>query len=359
MKFGILDRYLLREAGGAWLAVTAVLLAIMLATRFARFLGEAATGVLPRELLFQVVALSSLQYLVILIPVSLLLAIMLALGRLYKDSEIAAMHGCGVGLSLFYRPFILLGLLLAGFSAALSFYIGPWAGRTSEYISKDAARFVQYNPFEVGRFKEVADGLAVFYTSDMSAAGDKLGEVFAQISEASGTSLLMAKSGHQTVNPLTGRREVTLENGFRYRGEPGQSGYEIMRYAELTTHVEPPAFAFSTNRRRIYPTQELMHSSDLEDRAELQWRFAVPVSVLVLVLLAVPLSHIGPRQGRYGKLAIGIVIYLAYSQLIGAGETWISRGILPPYLGIWWVHGIVLIGAFCLIGQRSHWWRRV
>jgi lipopolysaccharide export system permease protein len=109
MKLGILDRYLLREAGGAWLAVTLVLLSIMLATRFARFLGEAATGILPRELLFKVVALSSLQYLVILIPVSLLLAIMLAMGRLYKDSEIAAMSGCGVSMKQLYRPFMGLG----------------------------------------------------------------------------------------------------------------------------------------------------------------------------------------------------------------------------------------------------------
>lgn len=358
MKPGILDRYLLREAGGAWLAVTLVLLSIMLATRFARFLGEAATGVLPRELLFKVVALSSLQYLVILIPASLLLAIMLALGRLYKDSEIAAMSGCGASLMQFYRPFIALGILLAGLAAMLAFYVGPWAGRTAEYISKDAARFVQYNPFEVGRFKEVADGRAVFYTSDMNDGGARLGEVFAQINEPSGPSLLMAKSGRQTVDPLTGRREVTLENGFRYRGEPGRAGYEIMRYAELTTHVEPPAFAFSTNRRRIYPTQALISSSDPQDRAELQWRIAVPVSVLVLVLLAVPLSHIGPRQGRYGKLALGIVVYLIYSQLIGAGETWISRGILPAALGIWWVHVAVLACALWLIGQRSNWWRR-
>jgi lipopolysaccharide export system permease protein len=358
MKPGILDRYLLREAGGAWLAVTLVLLAIMLATRFARFLGEAATGVLPRELLFKVVALSSLQYLVILIPVSLLLAIMLALGRLYKDNEIAAMHGCGVGLSQFYRPFIGLGLALTLLAALLAFYIGPWAGRTSEYISKDAARFVQYNPFEVGRFKEVADGRAVFYTSDMSDGGQKLGEVFAQLGEVSGKSLLIAKSGRQTVNPLTGRREITLENGFRYRGEPGKAGFEIMRYAELTTHVEPPAFAFSSNRRRIYATHDLIHSADPEDQAELQWRIAMPISVLVLVLLAVPLSHIGPRQGRYGKLVLGIVIYLAYSQLIGAAETWISRGIVPASFGMWWVHALVLGYALWLIGQRSNWWRR-
>lgn len=357
MKFGILDRYLLREAGGAWLGVTAVLLAVMLATRFAKFLGEAATGILPRELLLRVVALSSLQYLVVLIPVSLLLAIMLALGRLYKDSEVAAMHGCGVGLSRFYRPFIVLALLLTLLAGGLAFFIGPWAGRTSEIISKDAARFVQYNPFEVGRFKTVAGGQAVFYTGSMSPSGDRLGEVFAQINEPSGPSLLMGKQGHQTVDPLTGRRDVTLEKGFRYRGEAGKAGYEIMRYDELTTHVEPPAFSFSTNKRRISSTHDLLGSKDLSDQAELQWRLAMTLSVPILMLLAVPLSHVGPRQGRYGKLVIGILIYLLYSQLMGAGQTWITRGILPPMLGMTVVHLAMLALAVALM-LKPRWTRR-
>src|SRR2546423_12357946 len=111
MKGGILQRYLLREAAGAWVAVTVVLLSIMLATRFARYLAVAASGKLPKELLLEVVALSSMQYLMILIPVSLLLAIMLSLGRLYKDQEMAAMTACGISSAQFYRPFVMRALI--------------------------------------------------------------------------------------------------------------------------------------------------------------------------------------------------------------------------------------------------------
>src|SRR3546814_6642025 len=120
----------------------------MVSTRFARFLAEAAAGDLPQDLLLQVAALSSLQYLVLLIPVSLLLAVMMALGRLYQDNEIAAMTGCGVSLWTLYRPFLLLGTALAVLTALLAFQIGPWAGRTSDYLVKDAARFIKY---KIGR----------------------------------------------------------------------------------------------------------------------------------------------------------------------------------------------------------------
>jgi lipopolysaccharide export system permease protein len=359
MNHRILDRYVLAEAGGSWLAVTVVLLAIMLSTRFARFLADAAAGALPRELLFKVVALSSLQYLVVLIPISSLLAIMLALGRLYKDHEVAAMMGCGVGLSGLYRPLLGFGVALTLFTAALAFEIGPWAGRTADYLTKNAARFIQYNPFEPGRFKEVAGGRAVFYTADMSADGRELGGIFAQLHEPDGTSVLIARRGSQRIDPLTGEREVRLEDGWRYLGEAGQAGYDTMRFAAFATRVAPPEFMYIAGKRKLARTTELVDSASREDRAELAWRLAAPVSVMILVLLAVPLSHIRPRQGRYGKLVMGICAYLAYSQLMGMGQAWIAQGAMPAGLGLWWAHALMLSVALALVARRQNWWARL
>lgn len=354
MKRRILDRYLLLEATGAWFAVTFVLLSIMLATRFTRALAEAAAGRLPKELLFEVAALSSLRYLVILIPFSLLLAIMLALGRLYRDNEVAAMTGCGVGLDGLYRPFLTLGVVLATLTGILAFELGPWAGRTSDYLVKNAASLIQYNPFEAGHFKEVAGGRAVFYTASTDERGERLGTVFAQVAESNGPSVLIAQSGRQRVSD-DGRREVTLFNGRRYKGEPGQAEFDIMTFEQLRTFETPPDFLYSTSKRSLLPTLALIGSDDLEDRAELEWRIAAPISVFILGLLAVPLSHVGPRQGRYGKLVAGIVIYLIYAQLMGMGQTWIAKGYVPSGLGLWWAHALVLTAALVLLARRLGW----
>lgn len=359
MNKGILDRYLLREVAGSMAAVTLILLAIMLSTRFARFLAQAAAGKLPRELLFKVVGLSSLQYLVILIPFSLLLAIMLALGRLYKDNEIAAMTGCGVGFAGLYRPFLYVGAVLSLITAVLSFDVGPWAGRTADYLAKNAARFIQFNPFEAGRFKTVAGGRAVFYTADMDSSGEKLGAVFAQIHESSGDSIVIARGGHQTTDGLTGEREITLQNGYRYLGVAGRMDYELMRFGEFQTRVAPPEFIYVNSKRAITETSALLASDGPEDRAELEWRLAAPISVFILTLLAVPLSHVGPRQGRYAKLVLGIIAYLLYSQLLGLGQTWIAQGKTPALLGLWWVHALVLSLALALIAQRQGLFARV
>src|SRR5690625_4178211 len=99
MRALILDRYLARETLLSWLAVTLVLLFVMLSNRFAFYLRYAASGELPANVLGRLVALSTMRYLVYLIPASFLLAVMLALGRLYRDSEMVAISACGVSLA--------------------------------------------------------------------------------------------------------------------------------------------------------------------------------------------------------------------------------------------------------------------
>jgi lipopolysaccharide export system permease protein len=343
----------MREAAAAWAAVTFVLLAIMISTRFATALGIAAKGELPHELLLKVVLLSTLRYLVMLIPASLLLAILLSLGRLYSDNEVAAMAGCGVGMGRLYRPFLWLAAALALLTATLSFYVGPWAGRQADYLVKDAKRLVQYTPFESAQFKTLSGGRAVFYTDSMNPQGNKFGKVFAQIGEPHGTSIVVADHGDQSVDTSNGDREVHLYDGYRYYGTPGAADYDVVKFQVLTLRLSPPPFDYINNQRVLSPTTALLGSKDPEDQAELQGRIAAPLSVLILALLAVPLAHLKPREGRYGKLVIGILVYLVYANLILLGVTWIGKGKIPAFLGLWWAHAAVLSYALVLVARRQ------
>lgn len=359
MRQSILHRYLLRESFMAWVGVTVVLLAIMLATRFARFLAQAAAGQLPREFLLNIVALSSLQYLVILIPVSLLLGIMLALGRMYRDHEVAAMTGCGVGPGTLYRPIGLLALCLAALTAALAFQIGPWAGRKADFLAKDAQRLIQFTPFESGRFKEVAGGRAVFYAAQVDPRGGGLDTVFARVMERRGPGIITAQRGAQELDPASGERVLRLEHGYRYAGEPGRADFEIVRFDTLTTRIAPPELLYLSSKRKIRETGLLLGSEDPEDQAELQWRIAAPLTVLLLALIAVPLAHTSPRAGRYGKLVLGILAYLVYTNLLALAQAWVAKGYVPVSVGMWWVHGLALVAAFWLVANRMGWRARL
>ena len=164
----ILDRYLLWETAQTWLAVTGLLLLILLANNFARFLGEAASGKLPSDVVFKLLALTSVHYLIVLIPVGLFLGIILTLGRLYRDSEMAALMACGVGPRELYRPLYVFSISLAVILAGLTLYIGPWSAQASLMLRKNAEQEAQLGQFESGRFK----GSRLSFTTSKHSTSD-------------------------------------------------------------------------------------------------------------------------------------------------------------------------------------------
>lgn len=359
MQGPILQRYLFREAARSWLAVMAVLLAIMLSTRFARFLGQAAQGEIPPDLLWKVVVLSSFQYLTILTPVSLLLGAMLALGRMYRDSEIAVMHACGVGMSQLYRPFLRLGLWLALFTAILSLFLSPYAGRSVDYLTKRAAQELSFGVLEPGRFRSLPNDGGTFYVEAVKAGGREIEGVFVQLNTEDGESVITAPRGVQRSDPQTGARSLVLLDGYRVDGVPGRADFRVIRFAEHGVTIEPPEFVYRSGKQALKSSFELLGSRDPRDMAELQWRLSSPLAVLLLALLAVPLSRTDARSGRYNRLAVGIVLYIVYFNLLGVAQAWLESGELPPWVGLWWVHAIAALLALRLYALHGGWIERM
>jgi lipopolysaccharide export system permease protein len=147
---------------------------------------------------------------------------------------------------------------------------------------------------------------------------------------------------------------IVLYDGERFEGVPGSSRFRVMRSPEITIPVEVPKLSDAVVSLEALPTRELLKSNDAEQRAELHWRIAIPVMCLVLTLVAVPLSKLRPREGRYGRVVIAILIYFVYTNFISAAKVWIARGTMPEWLGLWWVH-IVVAGLALLIVAGPRW----
>lgn len=339
----ILDRYLAREVGQTWLTVTLVLLAILVSNQFARILGDAAGGELPRDAVLTLLGLTSLNYLTILVPLALFLSVMLAFGRLYKDSEMAAMIACGVGPLQLYRPLLLLTLVVASALAGLSVFAAPWAQRQVQVIKDAAQQDAQIDALQAGQFR--SSGGVVFYAEGLTAAG-QLRNVFLERTRAGAIEAVVAARAEQKVDSANGVRIMVLYDGRRYEGVPGEPGFRIMDFEE---HGLPIAFTASDGgdiNIEALPVATLLRTPGSDATAEWHWRLAAPVSAVVLVILAVPLARTRPRQGRYGKLTVAVLIYLVYSNLMGAGRAWLEDERLPAALGLWWVH--VAVGALAV-----------
>ncbi|MGB9429448.1 MAG: LPS export ABC transporter permease LptF [Gammaproteobacteria bacterium] len=351
----IVDRYLARETALTWAAVTAILMLILLSNRFALLLGDAAAGKLPRDTVFALLGLASVSYFIVVIPVALFLAVMLALGRLYRDSEMTTLMACGVGPVQIYRPLIFMALILAIILAGLTLKVAPWAVRMSDIIKTYGQHNAQVGSFESGRFKQDPNGHGVLYAAGVSRDGRKLENVFIEAPDKQRLVVIAASSGTREVSDDGSATTLVLHDGYRYDGTPGQADFRIVKFAQNGIRVAPALPELGSEGYAAMPTGALFAAGSLDAASELQWRLSVPLSALLLVFLAVPLARTSPRQGRYGKLFVAILAYVIYANLVGVARVWLVKHVLPAAIGIWWVLILLLLAACILLYQQYGW----
>jgi lipopolysaccharide export system permease protein len=347
-----LDRYLLREVSATFVAVTGVLLVILLSNQLARVLGQAAQGDFPGSVLLSLIGLTSLQQLTVLVPIGLFLGIVLALGRLYHESEMTALTACGVGPWRIFRPIALLGLAVVALLAVLSFRVVPAAGQLAQDIRIEALRAAQFGALEPGRFRSFAGGDAVFYAERVLADG-KLEGVFVQRRDGERVEIAVAARAEQRG---AGRPEqlFVLYDGRRYEGIPGKPEWRMVEFREHGIPVRLPETKAKRKRHELEPTRALLGSSEPADRAELAWRIAVPTMAAVLMVLAVPISKLRPRQGRFARVGIAVLAYFLYSNLVATVRVWIEKDSPGGTLGLWWVHLLPLALAGWMLWREEH-----
>lgn len=359
----ILDRYLFRETLETWAAVTGVLLLILLASRFAFYLGDAASGRLPGSAVFTLLGLSVVNYLTLIVPLGLFLGVMLAFGRLYRDSEMVVLMACGVGIGDLYRPLLRLAGVLAVVLLAIALFVGPWAAEKSFLVRKQAEHEAEIAVFDAGRFKSTKDGSAVYYAEHVDQRTLSLGNVFVQrverIPGVDGTvarervSLITARSGRQETDPETGERRLVLRDGRRYVGTPGEPEFSVVHFAEHGIVIDVADPDYASKDPRLMPTRDLLDAEDAKRIAELHWRLGIPVSLLIFAMLALPLSRSSPREGRYGRLTAAVMLYFIYSNLLSIARLWIDKGELSPDLGLWPVHLLFLLLTLALLIRQN------
>lgn len=355
----ILDRYIFREIALSWLGVTMILLMILLTNQFARVLGDVAKGKLPKNAAFDVIGLSAAQYLTVLVPIGLFLAVMLALGRLYRDSEMPAMMACRVGPSGIYRPLMWLLVPLALGVAWLSIVGTPSAMSKIERISAEARREADLASIEPGRFTQFGPEQAVVYGESISPEGYMEKVFLERRVDDDVIEVVVAQRGLQVESDDPDIRLLVLQNGRRYEGVPGTARFRVVEFAEHGIPYQLPGLTAADPRPRAMTFAALQKSDELEHVAEMQWRLGVPISTVLLALLAVPLARSRPREGRYGRIAIGLLVFIVYFNMLSAAKAWTEEGTLSPLLGLWWVHGSVVLLTLALLAAQNGWHRRV
>jgi lipopolysaccharide export system permease protein len=340
----ILQRYLLHEMTVNFLGVTLVALALLLVNQVGSVLARAAQLQYQKGFVLELIGLGTAQNVAILLPFGLMLGIVLAFGRLYHDSEMAAAQACGVGVTRVAAAVWLLALPVTALIAWLNFDLAPRAATAEANMRSEALRAAAAAPLEPGTFRSFSGGRIIMYARAEARNGD-FTDVFVKRSEGLAIETTVARRAHYQVSSDGESETITLYDGERVKGTPGNNVYSTSRFAEEIIPVRTPETATRAQRLDEMRTLSLIGSRDPKLVAELQWRLGLPVMTLVLTLLAVPLGRLRPRQGRYSHVWIAVLVFALYANLALAGRTWLSRGAIPQAFGLWWVHGLFLAGS--------------
>ncbi|PVZ65452.1 LPS export ABC transporter permease LptF [Pelagibaculum spongiae] len=338
----LIQRYLLLEILQTLAALTMVLMMIFVSGRFASYLGKVAAGEMDGQLVVSLLAFKVPGYLAAVLPIAMFLAVLLALGRLYADSEMAALRACGLSDRQLLTSVGLSSIPAVVICFMLTFYAKPWAENAEEYLLAENSAQLPLANMESSSFLEPAPGQA-FFAETISGDQKNFGDVFiADLSDPNAPSIVMApKASWQ--QSKAGDSYLSLENGNAWQGVVGQSDWLITRYQQYGIWLDAPLDAGADLSVEGMNVNQLLSSHTNEATAEFQWRIAQPLSLLLLALLAIPLSEIRPRQGRFARMFPAILVYIVYSNILSVAQVAVEEGQIAAWPGMGWAFLLLLL----------------
>ena len=347
----ILRRYIIIEILKPAAAILLMLVIILASYAAITYLAQAVAGSLPPGTVGLLILLRIGMSLEVLLPTTFYLSVIIALGRLYKDSEMTALSACGVGITGVLKPVMLLALPIAMLAGCASLYIRPESYEKIYQVMDQAQAEFDISRLEAGHFLEIAKGRYVFFAEELGGPQGGARGVFIRVAEGDKRQVIQARRMVQ--GEAGGQRVLIFREGAFYEFPLSGPQGSISRFDQAEYPLPADAAAASRYRRKAADSRELLSSSRLEDIAELQWRLSAPLSAVLLALVGVPLSKSNPRRGKYAKLGVAIGVFAVYYQLFVIAKTWVEKAVVAPWVGIWWVPFLLLVLAAVLFWRTG------
>lgn len=355
----IIFRYLAKEVFLTLISLTSILMLIFLSNQLIQYLNRAASGSIPGVIIMKLMILELPTLLSLLIPLGFYIAMLLAYGRLYAESEMTVLRACGYGPNQLLKH----SFIMAGFVAIIVAIVMLWV---TPHIYIERAKLLRTTGIQTlvqtimpGRFHAINDGQEVFYVQSMSRNHTQAEQIFlakrSMQEDKIRWDVLWADKAFAETDAKTNEDYIILQNGKEYQGTPGKADYQIAEFGEYKARLPHPVVKINddlrtANTASLWPLINVNPAKS----AELQWRLSIPLMVLTLTLIAVPLSRINPRSGKYAKLFPAIIIYILYANFMFIGRNAIVSGSIPQWIGLWWIHLSV-----AALGGLFIWYNRV
>jgi lipopolysaccharide export system permease protein len=354
----IVDRYILSEVFKTLLAILSTLMLIVTSMLFLRTLEEVNLGALNADLVLRFLGLQLVRDTSTLLPPAFFLAALGALSRLARDSELVALNACGIGQRRLFRVLFLLAVPVALITGWFALVLQPWAAAgIAEIRLQQKEQATQIAGIQAGRFYVEDGGKVVAYVGS-AAKGEGLARVFVLQREGDKTRVVVSDSGRYREEEQTGDHLVTLTDGHRFDGNAGEGNYLIAKFREYQMRIEGKGpQTQGVAKRTTAPTLELLTATDSASRAELEHRMAAPLAIFTMILIAVPLVVISPRQKNTGRFFLAFLAYFAFFNLQQLAENWLDSGITPMWLTSLWYQVLIVALVYLIMIPEAMWYK--
>ncbi len=349
----IVQRYLIVEILKSSLAITFIMFAILMSNTLGSVLSEVSRGDIPLEAVIPVMLGHSIKELSAITILGFFLGVIFAFGKLYKDHELVVLHACGFGYRQLYIPVLIIMLPFVLVTASSSIWLSSMALQRAKNIVDESKNIHEFQRLKVGQFNESDDKKQVFYMRSISADKLEIEDVIITQKDPKQGYLEIAGKGRHQVDNKTGDLFLEVGPGKRYEGKAGDADYQII---DFDTHgillQKKQSEVDALNKEEKY-FHQLFEANNRVSDVEILWRINIPFSLIILGVLAVPLSYIAPRKGRYGRTAVALLVYLAYINTLGINRKAMETGDIPMWLNFWWIHLLFFALALFLLSQRT------
>ena len=317
----ILTKYLIKETLKSQLAILFILLVIFLAQQLVRVLGSAVNGNVPVDVILPLLGLGMPTMAQLMLPLSLFLALLLTLGRLYSESEITVMQACGIGPNALVKVGLILSIVTAAIAAYNSLYLTPWALKKQVEVVENAKANPSASAITPGQFISSNNGNFVLFVDKVK--GDQLSDIYLFQTRQVGKvkpSVIVAEQGNFST-AKDGSQTLALKNGERFEGSAVLPEFRVTHFQDYLAFLAfNPAKAEEADLD-MQDSNALLINSSANAKAELQWRISLFLAVPLMMLIAIPLSKVNPRQGRFAKIIPALLLYLIYFLLQSSLKT--------------------------------------
>lgn len=335
----ILDRMIAWDLLKTLTAVLSVIVIIIVSRKFIKILALAIDGAISGSTAIDILGLKTIVVIVNFLPAAIFMAILMVLGRMYKEQEMSAIASAGGGAMTLYRAVFLLIIPLSVVTAGLSLYATPWAEEQMLLLTSKDMETADLRGIAAGRFTEYSHGDLVFYTEEIDSHL-RMHNIFIQDRQHGQPNIINAKRG--LLKDLPTGKYVVLEHGERSQGTPGTSNFILETFSEYAARIDTKTTPVSYSQEATH-TEILLKSDKIIDQVELQKRLSSPLSVLFLSFLAVPLAKLSPRSGVYGSLIFAFLVYFIYGNISQVNRSWMLHNVIPVWLGHIWIPLFLLI----------------